>query len=1247
MTPSWYDTILFRQAVPIVRIGRKRPLQAEDALPLPENLDPRNAEEAFETMDTSNFRRFTWQVFGATGRHAWNMLALILARVLLSLATPIILKLILEALPEAGLSTAIPVGLLILGVALGTLGMTGAIVVQHFYYQALQAFQIIVNGVNRRVVRHALRLRHSSRSQMNTGDMVNHLSSDTDAVAETSFYLPEAITGVAVTIAVVVMLSVYLGWGALFSVVTLIVLSPVALYVAKRYRTLDHKVMEHRDERVTLMAQILQGIRVVKFQAWEPSVHAEVAEVRKHEIATRIKIVVTDSISTAMFFTSTTVVAFVGFGSYVLLGGELTAPLVFACIALFTMLEDPFGMISHLLANMQHANVATSRLDKFFSAKVRDEDKRPVSTKGQAVGLEVQSATMTYPGAKRDALCEVTLSIAPGSAVAVVGSVGSGKSTLLRSLAGLHHLSSGTVSNLGIPNTLRPRASYVPQEAFIMNASVEENILFGADSDKGAQESFSSVLHDCALEQDLVAMPGGMQTEIGERGVNLSGGQKQRVSLARAAMNAPGIVFLDDPLSAVDADTENLLVERLLFRRWKNITRVVVTHRLAHLKRFDHIIVIDDGRIVAQGSYEDVRDHIPAGAELLDKPIAAEQIFQESSTPHVTIHEADRPEVRITDDEDRDSGAVGLRIYLDYLRAMVGAHPMLAPLIFVGLISTSALITVLPIIQTSWLGYWTDQASGAVSTSADEIGGFWASVVSYLGLDVSDPLFAIAIFGLLGTFVLTGWVGERLLWLYRSAAAGRKIHDDALGGVLAAPLRFFDSTPMGRVLNRFARDQEGVDDHLSWNWEQSFKSLSQTIGALALVVMVLPVILFVLIPVLIVYYKLQKDYRSAAREAKRLESIARSPRYAHFKELVTGLDVIHGYGREAFFMNSFYDILAAAQRQFWTSIILNRWFSVRVPLISGLVSIGTSIGIVFLAREGAITAGVAGVVLTYALSFWWNLSWSVRAFSEVESRMTSVERLKSYGSLAPEPNHTTPDSLPDSTPWPVNGEVVINNLAVRYAPHLPMILKEVSFTVPARSKVGIIGRTGSGKSTLFQTLFRFVEPETGLITIDGVDITSIPLQRLRRNIAIIPQDPTLFIGSVRSNLDRFSECSDAEVWTALRRVRLDELVQSLDRGLDASVNEGGLNFSQGQRQLLCMARAILLESRVIVLDEATASVDLETDALIQTTIREEFADVTVMIIAHRLDTVADADMVVELSEGRVINITKRSLPSQV
>lgn len=1241
-----FRDLLFHSAGSIIRTGRTRPLQPDDAPPLPGYLEPREAPEAFSRVDASHPWRFIIGVFTATGAPAKRIGILVTTKVLLAALSPLLLHRLLELLPSVSNTPfaltwqALPLAAFTTALLLGLLGMVGAIVQQHIYFTMLRGYATVVNGINNRVMQHTLRLRRSARSMMQTGDLVNHLSSDTDAMAEAMFFIPEFMNSALQTVVVISVLWYYLGAATLASMAMLFMISPLTVIVARRFRKLDHHIMELRDTRVTLMSQILQGIRVVKYHAWERSVTDEVQDVRSHEIATRIRIVKADALSNVIFVSTTTLVGFAGFVTYAALGGVLTAPLIFACLALFAMLEEPFGMISHLLANLQHARVASGRLHKFFQAATREGETSNIDTTGSPIGIDVKGLTMRFPDSDAPALSNIDLIIPQGASVALIGSVGGGKSTLLRTLAGLHHAERGSITHSGVPPGMRPRQGYVPQEAFIMNATIRENILFGEEPDS---ENLQRAIQACALTRDLGMMPSGLQTEIGERGVNLSGGQKQRISLARAAYYRPGIVFLDDPLSAVDGDTEEHLVRDLLFGEWSNVTRVIVTHRLRHLSEFDIIIIVENGKVVASGSYADLQ-HNPHMLHLLEAQANAEssahidRVPAESTAQNILHGFVDEPQQevgRITEDEDRATGAVRFGVYLSYMRAMIGTS-WKAPFTLAALIGTTIGLTLLPMAQMSWLGGWTD-----VDNPSAHATGFWSSVLHMLHVDHVPMHVALAVYGMLGALVLVAWYGERLFWMYRAAKAGVLIHNKALSGVLSAPLRFFDSTPMGRILNRFARDVEGVDDHLSWNFEQSIRSLAQTVGALILILTIIPVVIVVVVPVLALYYVLQRDYRKSAREAKRLESISRSGRYAHYKELVTGLDVVHGFGKESFMLTTYYDILARYQRQYWCSIMLNRWFSTRVPLISGGVSLATCIIIVSVAWTGSIATGLAGLVLTYALSFWGSLNWTVRSFSEVESRMTSVERLLTYASIEPEPAVTNMPVLNEQAQWPTQGAITAEHLSVRYAPHLPLVLKDVSFTIDAASTVGIVGRTGSGKSTLFQTLFRFVEPDGGRVCIDGVNITTIPLARLRKNIAIIPQDPTLFIGTIRANVDRFNTCSDAEVWDALRRVQLADVVRALPGELHANVFEGGVNFSQGQRQLLCMARAILTRARIIVLDEATASVDVATDALIQQTIREEFQDVTVLIIAHRLDTVADADMIIELSEGTIASITRR------
>ncbi len=1211
---------LFTDAAPIIRAGRARPLIASDAPPLAPELEPRAASAAFDRLEYDRFWPLALHLFFTTGRPARAVVAITVVRLAIALATPLLLHAVLARLPAARAAASFPLALVSFAVLLGLAGIASAVLSPHWFYQSLRVRSTIVNAVNRRIVAHALRLSRSARGRMGTGDLVNHLGSDTDALAEVGFVLPEGLSASLTIVASFVALAFLLGWAALAALGALALIAPLTFLLGARFRRLEDLGTAIRDQRTTLMSQVLHGIRAVKYHAWEQSMRAEVQTARRRELRTRVSIVTTDVVASALWVSTSTLVAFAGLGTYALLGGTLDAPLVFSCLVLFAMLEEPFGLIPHIAARYAHAKVAAARLGRYFAAAARPEDERELSPPGRAIALRTRDIRVQYPDAPSAALDGPTLEVAAGESLAIVGPVGAGKSTLLRVLAGLEPPAAGSVE---YGSQLRPRMAYVPQEAFILNATMRDNILFGAEDAHGDERALAAILSDCALDPDLAALPAGLDTEIGERGVNLSGGQKQRVALARAAHHRPGVVLLDDPLSAVDVHTEQTLVQRLLFGRWQGLTRVVVTHRLSHLSRFDRVVLLVDGRIAAQGSHAELMQSNAAfrafvqAAEHVTPALAASAVLERSIA---ATSDAPARDGHLIEDEDRETGAVRSHVYREYVRAMISDRRWLAPALLCALLASVAAVAVLPLLQRIWFARFTDQAVAA------------------------SPLTAVLVYGAIGAVALAAALLQKFVWLYRATAAARTMHDHALDGVLGAPLRFFDSTPTGRILNRFARDLDMLDDDLPWNFEQACRAVVQTLAPVVLIMTVIPALLLIALPVLVLYHRLQRDYRSAAREAKRLESIARSPRYAHFKELVTGLDVIHGFGRERFFMDGFYTILGHYQRLLWCNILLNRWFGVRVPLLSGLLVLATSVAVVLLARAGALGSGTAGLVLTYSLGLWSTLNWAVRAASQVEASMTAAERLQHYARLPSEPITTAP-ALPDAAAWPTRGAIEFRDLCARYAPHLPRVLDGVSFRVEAGSKVGIVGRTGAGKSTLMQTLFRFVEPERGAILVDGVDLGSIPLPRLRRAIAVIPQDPTLFAGTVRSNLDRFGACSDEQLWTALQRVRLEPLVRALPGQLDAVVTEHGHNFSQGQRQLLCMGRAILIRARIVVLDEATASVDVHTDRLIQETVRSELQGVTVLVIAHRLETVAQADQIIELQAGCVVRPARAATPA--
>lgn len=1220
--------LMFSDVKKLVLLARTKILQEEDMPALPSMLNPRTLPFDVLGLDTSNARAFVKSLLRQGKKLFIPALALNATFVALNLTKPVLVNSFIAQISLLKERSSLTVALL-LAVALGAVSFIGSLAMQHYFLRMLYTVQVFTNAINRVIYKHSLMLTQKARGESQIGDVVNHMSSDNDAVSDLPMVFGELQLSFLTIVGATGLLFYYLGLTAFISVGLLLLMIPLTRKVARSFSALDVELMRHRDQRVTLMSQILNGIRVVKYFAWEKSVDQEVSQVRSKELKARKRLARSEAVATLSYVAVSTIVLFASLGLHIYRGFPLTPELAFTCVAIFALLEDPFGHLSELISKMASGFVAADRICRFLGreklTRIGVEDKFDLAL----AGIDLQGLSVQFDGATAPSLDNINLRIIPGESVAIVGPVGSGKSTLLQALLREVPIREGALSFVDRHfKTVVPKIAYVPQEAFIINGSLKENVIFGGILD---EDRLKTALHASCLEADLPQLPAGLFTEIGEKGVNLSGGQKQRVSLARSVMHEPTLALLDDPLSAVDGRTEEQLIERLIFGQWRGITRIVVTHRLAYLARFDKIVFLVDGKIREVGTLDEISLRSTEFRAFFADSARAEQgsslmgAAKETAAVSQTVEQPiSGKESRVTEDEDRAVGAVKSGVYLDYLRALGGKTALKRSFMIPVLLGAAIMATTLPLLQKSWLALSSNLQSGKVESS----GGFLDNIAT-------DQLASILLYGGLGILTLIGVLANRLIWLERGMAAGRDMHNEMLQSVLRAPIRFFDSTPIGRVLQRFSRDVEAVDIQLQWSFEMTVRCLVQIGMALFLILGVLPIMLLIVVPVLWLYYCVQRDYRIPAREAKRLDSISRSPRFAHFKETLQGLVVIRSFGKTDVFLEGFFQRLEHSQRMFYGHYMLNRWFSSRIPLLGGIVASSTGIGIALYAHQGLISPGMAGLLVVYAVSLWEYLNWAVRVFAEVEARMTSVERLKYYASLEAEKNiYREPEAVVDSN-WPLSGEVVFDRVQARYAEHLPPVLKGVSFRIPAGARVGIIGRTGSGKSTLLQALYRCMEIEIGEIRIDGVNIASVPLEKLRRSLAIIPQDPTLFLGTLRSNLDRYGEYSDEELWIALRKARLETLVKHLPGRLDAAVMENGSNLSQGQRQLLCLARALLANARVIVMDEATASVDVQTDGLVQEVVRESCKNVTMLIIAHRLGTVADCDQIIELREGKL------------
>ncbi|KHD88413.1 MAG: multidrug ABC transporter ATPase [Bdellovibrio sp. ArHS] len=1220
---NFFRRMLFSQVSPLVKLAKTKNIDEGDLLPLPAHLHPETLPVSLEPLQWTTPKAFLFSIIRTLKKllrvgYSWYFASSVLA-----LLSPVFVNRFVGLISQGVTEQSLPEALLY-GLLLGLCGFLSGLCLQHYFYNLLQAYQITTNILNQKIFSHSLKLSQTARQKSQVGDIVNHMSSDSDSVSEFPQIIGDLASSLFLIVGVVSMLFYYIGWSALAALAVLFTLAPLTSYVAKKFTHLDEEMMKHRDRRVTLMTQALNSIRVVKYFAWERSVSKEVTEVREQELLSRRRLARAEVISSLGYLGVSTLVLFVALAVHAWRGQILDAAVIFTCISLFGLLEGPFGDLSRLISRYTTAVVGAGRILNFLKQEEVQISSQESSLKDQPLGLEIQGLSLTYPESQEEVLKNIDLKVPAGSSVAIVGPVGAGKSSLLATLLGEVAPTRGHILFPQVLAGERPRMAFVPQEAYIINTTLLENLSFGENVSK---EDLRRALHNSCLSRDLKEWSGGLRTEIGEKGVNLSGGQKQRVALARAYLRRPQIVLLDDPLSAVDAETENLLCDRLLFGAWKDVTRIVATHRLEHLPRFDQILYIENGEAKGLGSFAELLKICQPFAEFYKEhgktqgEHSAPTPPQEVSTPETAAassEEIDEKKNRVTEDEEREVGAVKGSVYWDYISSLGGDGKYTKPLILSVLLFGAIGVTLLPLLQKAWLSYYSGHQSE------------WAA------------LSAIGIYGLIGLAVLVGSLLNHLIWLERGIRAGKSMHDKMLQSVLKSPVRFFDSTPVGRIIQRFSRDIESVDVYLQWSFDSAVHCALQVLVSIALILGLMPMMIFVIGPVMALYYVLQRDYRRPAREVKRFDSVARSPRYAHFKETLQGLTVIRGFNKSSWFMRNFYDKLAYSQKMFYSHFMINRWFSSRIPLIGGLISMSTAIGVTVSARYGLMDAGTAGLVTLYSLSFWGFLNWGVRIFADIESRMTSIERLKFFSSLPAEKDVVVARETPLPPAWPDKGEISVENLKVRYAAHLPLVLKGITFHVDAGTRVGIIGRTGSGKSTFFQSLFRFIEAEEGCIKIDGVEIASVPLEQLRRNLAIIPQDPTLFLGTIRNNLDRYNEYTDEDVITALKHASMWEHVKELPQGLHSVVSEGGLNLSQGQRQLLCLARALLTKARVIVMDEATASVDVQTDAILQKVIRQSFAGVTMLIIAHRLGTIADCDQIVEISAGEVKSVRRPS-----
>lgn len=709
-------------------------------------------------------------------------------------------------------------------------------------------------------------------------------------------------------------------------------------------------------------------------------------------------------------------------------------------------------------------------------------------------------------------------------------------------------------------------------------------------------------------------LPGGDATEIGERGITISGGQKQRLNIARAIYFDADIVLMDDPLSAVDAHVGRHIMDNAILGLLKDKCRILATHQLWVLNRCDRIIWMDGGKIQAIDTFDNLMAN-HAGFRQLMETTAQETKEEESVAVEEKTADGEKKKKKkrgkgLMQAEERAVASVPWSVYTNYIRA--SGSIFTGPLtIIVLLLSQGA-----NIMTSLWLSYWTTDRFGLTT-------GVYIGV--YAGLGTLQALLMF-LFSILLTVFGTN--------------ASKFLLKQAVRRTLRAPMSFFDTTPLGRITNRFSRDVDVMDNNLTDAIRMYFLTLAMIISVFALIIAFFHYFAIALVPLAILFVLAASYYRASAREVKRFESVLRSVVFAKFGEGLNGVASIRAYGLRDRFITNLRDAIDEMNAAYYLTFSNQRWLSTRLDTIGNLLVFTT--GILVVTSRFNVSPAISGLVLSYILSIVQMLQFTVRQLAEVENGMNAVERLEYYGTQLEEeaPEHT----IEVRPSWPENGEIIFDNVEMRYRANLPLVLKGLDMHVRGGERIGIVGRTGAGKSSIMSTLFRLVEISGGHIYIDGLDISTVGLHDLRSRLAIIPQDPTLFRGTVRSNLDPFNEHSDLDLWSALRKADLvpaDAAIDDKDPTrihLDSVVEEDGLNFSLGQRQLMALARALVRGSQIIVCDEATSSVDMETDDKIQKTMAVGFRGKTLLCIAHRLRTIIGYDRICVMDAGSIAEL---------
>jgi ABC-type multidrug transport system fused ATPase/permease subunit len=1013
----------------------------------------------------------------------------------------------------------------------------------------------------------------SVEPQESSGKIVNLLEVDTERASDFIMWADACILLPFDLIIAGGMLFYIAGWAGASGLAVFVVFLIFDIVIVFKLSIEYDDLLKAKDERMNIAVSLLEEIKTWKTLGIEKTLLNKLAHFRGLELKRRRRMNWMVSLSELSMWTAPSLAAVAVFWTQVyLLGEELTADGVFPVIMTLFVVQESIHLVPHAMCDMIQGVVSAGRIEDFLEEPDTTTDFQ--QTSGPEVSL--RNATFAYEPEGEADLHNLTLDLAKGELVALVGPVGCGKSTLLDALLGEVKLRSGEYLRKG-------KFSYAAGlESWITNGSFRENVLLGRPFNN---ERYSAVLHACALDTDVSRMSNNDLTEIGERGINLSGGQKARLALARAVYGEADVYLFDDPLSAVDLATCKQVFKHCIRGLLQGKTILIATHAMQYLTLFDRVIVMQDGRVIEQSVPSQLKTDVTA--------LIAKAAEEEASSDEEDDSEGSEDEGGLVDEEESAVGEVSREVYKTYFRYFGGYSAVI--LTFSLALFSEVSYAIGAFLIEDWEG------DDSMAVSAVEMFTIFAGLCG---------VFAGLHFLCMTTFALR---------------ASAKLHNSMGERLVQAPVNlFFDVTPVGRILNRMSEDIEEVDEDLVWNFSSVMQCISSLLSTFFVCLYFAPPVILVVPIVIAVAYKLQCLYLQLQRELSRMSHVIQSPIISHLKASLDGAKSIRCFNNQRACIEFNQRLLDTHVRTEIATEGAEMWLTIGMDLLAGGVLVFVS-WILILNRD-LISPGVAGLCLVYLMPLAESINSAVKCIADLETAMVSVERIHAYTQVLQEaPAVTEADGK--LAGWPRLPSIEFVDVSVKYRPGLPKALSNVSFKVEPGEKIGVIGRTGSGKSTLMLLMTRILEPQKGRVLIDGLDISTLGLAKLRTSISIIPQNPVLFGGSLRENLDPEEKADDSQMKRTLDRLKIPY------KSLDDEVSDD--SFSSGQRQLVCVARAVLRHSKILLLDEATSAIDPESESLVAMTLAEEFADSTVVTIAHRLSTVEQCSRLLVLDHGHV------------